>query len=345
MKPKQIIILSLILGILAIGILLKSWIRSSDESVDPVRSKEAPVAEFDPAKVERVLISGGTRTPDVELVKEKGSWKVKSLWNAEADPSKVEAFLQKLRSARGELRGTGKKLFPDFGIQDTTALSIRLLGAGGVSLADLRLGRKKAGQEGYFIRSAAGEDVYLVDLKMAELLGIFMDFEKAVPASGFWADLNLFHLNPEKVTKITIYHLKGDQKTLGLGMLGAADPQDPVKKVWKFLRAEMSSPIDPEKLLKFITVLSSIRAQAVMDPAGKDYGVEKPVWQMAVTEGNRKILLNAGPKAAKEDLYYVKTSLSPSVFSLSSGYFDDLNVDDTRFVKETAPAAGSKKKI
>jgi len=339
MKPKQIILLSVILGILVLGILLKSWIRSVGDRSSSAQVSGALIAEFDTAKVDRILIAKGPSTPAVELARENGVWKIKSLWDAKADPVKVASFIQQLRSCRGELRGTGKNLFPDFGIQEADAFSIKLLDAGDKPLADLRLGKKRVGEEGYFIRKATSEDVFLVDLKMAELLGLFVDFEKATPSSEFWADLSLFNLDPEKVTKITLYHLKGEERTMALGLIRAADPRDPTKNIWKFLRKDMTLPLDSEKVLKFIAILMSVKAQKVVDPAGKDYGFEKPVWQLAITSGDKKILLNAGPKNAANDLYYVKNSVGSSVFALNAGYFDDLNSDDLHFVKEAAPAA------
>ena len=131
---------------------------------------------------------------------------------------------------------------------------------------------------------------------------------------------------------------------MALGLVRETDPKEPSKNSWKFMRKDMTSPVDPGKVLKFIATLASIKAQKVVDPSGKDYGLEKPVWQLGVTEGDKKTLLSAGPKAAKEELYYVKNSSENTLFSLSAGYFDDLNSDDTRFVKESAPAGVTEKK-
>jgi len=279
----------------------------------------------------------------VELAKENGVWKVKSLWNVQADPAKVKKLIERLRGVRGELRGSGKKLFPDFGIQDAEAFSIRFLGAGNAPILDLRLGTKQAGESAYFFRKATGEEVYLADVHMAELLGISTDLQEAVPANPFWADFSLFDLNPEKVTKITVYLLKDQEKTMITGLVRLTDPKDPLKTSWKFLRKDMTSSLDPDKVLKFIAVLKSVRAEKALDPSGQGYGLEKPVWQLAVTEGNKKTLLNAGSKDEKGELFYVKRSGDPAVFGLKASFFDDLNVDDTYFVKDVPPSAESEK--
>ncbi len=360
MKPKQIIVLSIIFVILALGILLKSWVRSAGDNAGPAGGERVAFAEFNSSKLERILISRpgktdeprpvlqagrGSQSSVVELAKENGVWKVKSLWDAKADPAKVEKLIQELRSAQGELRGTEKKLFADFGIQDTDAFSIKLFGTGNTSLADLRLGTKQAGEKAYFMRQTTSENVYLVDVNMAELLGIQTAFNEATPVSLFWADLSLFNLDPEKVTKITVYLLKGEEKMMITGLERETDPKDPLKSSWKFLRKDMLSSPDSDKVLKFIAVMNSIRAEKVVDPDGKGYGLEKPVWQLAVTEDNKKTLFNAGPKDEKERLCYVKRSGDPTVFDLNVSFFADLNVDDTHFVKDAAPASDPKKEM
>jgi hypothetical protein len=371
MKTKQIIILSVIFGVLALGILLKSWIRSAGDKKAAMQENSVALAEFDPLKLERVLISRGSQASSVELVKENSVWKVKSLWNAKADSVKVEKLIQKLHSARGELRVSGKRFFPDFGIQDEDAFSIKLFGAGDALLQDFRVGTKQAGESAFFIRKAASEKVYLVDVNMAELLGIYSASNGAASKSDFWADLSLFNLNPEKAAKITLYLLKGEEKTRVMGLEREADAKDPLKSSWKFMHKATRALPDPDKVLKFIAAMNSLRAQKAVDPGGKEYDFEKPVWQLSVTEdgppakqdearlsinpsesgrgspsatrpssqGGKKTLLNAGPKDEKKELCYVNRLGDPSVFELNLSFFNDLNVDDTHFFKDAPPAA------
>ena len=342
MKPKQIIILSVILAILALGILLKAGVRvfRGDDQVLTTQ-----VFHMTPSWLEKIQIGRGVKASSVELGRENGVWKVKSLWNAKADLSKIKDLLDKLWAAERmqEFRGKGKELFPDFGITEQDAFSLKFFSAN-KTFIDLRLGIKKAG-ESYFIRKAGDDSVYLIDADMAGLLGIFNDFAEATPASLFWADLGLFSLDPEKVTKIMIYHLEADEKTPVLGLVREIDPKDSTKSLWKFERKVLTSIPDPDKVLKFIAILASLKAQKIVDPEGKGYGLEKPVWQMVVTEGDKKTLLSAGMKDAKEDFYYVKTSSEPSVFSLSGSFFGDLNVDDKHFLKDVPAVPAEKKNL
>lgn len=340
MTKKQILILSVIFGFLALGILLKTGVRVFREDNRVVMTK---VIHLTPSSLDQILLGKGSERSSIELVKENGVWKVKSLWNAKADFSKISDLLGKLELAMRtqEPRGKGKNLFPDFGITDQDAFSLKFVSAN-KTLMDLRLGVKKSG-EGYFIRKTGDDSVYFIETDMAGLLGIYADFEKATPSSAFWADLSLFNLDPEKVTKIAVFRMKGDEKAMAAGLERETDPKDPAKSSWKFLRESMTSVPDPEKILRFIATLSSIKAKNVVDPAGKEYGLGKPVWQLVVTEGNKETILDAGPKNEKEGIYFVRASSDASVFSLGATYFDDMNVDDTHFMKD-APAAAEPKK-
>jgi hypothetical protein len=350
MDKKQILILSVILGILALGILVKSWVRSTQETVLPAQGEGVILADFDPSRIERILIGrsltqaeGGSSGSPMELVKEKGAWKVKSLWNADADSAKVEKFLGQFHAVRGELRGTGKKLFPDFGIQEKEAFSIELFDSKEALVAEFLIGTKQAGENGFFIRGPSSEEVYLADLGLTEILGMNEDVLPEAPPSGVWADLRLFKVDPEKVTRITVFQMKEDQKSMVAGLERTVDLQDQAKNSWKFLRKEMTLPLDPAKVSRFIAVMNSLRAEKVMDPLGKGYGLEKPVWQLAVTEGSKKTILNAGSEDEKEGRRFVSRPGDPTIFALQSPFFDDLNIDDTHFVKDIALDAEAQK--
>ena len=173
---------------------------------------------------------------------------------------------------------------------------------------------------------------------MADLLGIYTAFEEGKPLSDYWADLGLFNLQPDRVKKIIIHHFSNDQKIPITGLGLTPDKVDPKKTSWDFLRPELSSRLDPDKVIRFIATLNSIKGQKIMDPAGKGYGLEKPVTEIAVTEGDKEIVLSVGLKDKKEGFYYAKVSTSPSIFRINGYFFGDLDVDDARFFKESSPA-------
>ncbi|HNX67901.1 MAG TPA: DUF4340 domain-containing protein [Candidatus Omnitrophota bacterium] len=341
MNQRTIFILSVIFGALVLGLGVQALFRAYDRTTaGSGRDGSVLAVSFDPAKVEKILIgrpvqpAGRAAVAPVELVKDGAAWKVKNLWNAKADPAKIKTLLQKIGALRGEFRGSGKDLFPDFGITDTEAFSLKFEAASDVSVLDLRIGTKPAGN-GYFVRKAGGNDVYFAEIDLAGLFGIFTPFEDAIPAGDFWADVTLFDLAPEKVRKITVNHIRGTEKQMTAGCALEKDPKDPAQTTWVFLqRADRSFALDPDKVLRFIATLNSVKAQKVVDPAGKDYGLEKPAWEIAVTEGERETVLSLGAKDEKTSSYFVKISAVPAIFQLSAYYAEDLQIDDSRFMKE-----------
>ena len=344
MKRNQIIILGIILGALVAATLLKTVVQKMDpRTAKGTQLYGALAFDFTPGKVERILLARGMETPSVELVKTNGFWKVKSLWNAAANEGKVNNFLAKLRSAQGELRATEKNLFADFGIGDQEAFSIQLKGAENRSFLDLRIGAKPVDREGYFLRKAAGDEVYFTDMNMAELLGIFTEFTKAVPLSGYWADLALFHIDIDHCLSVVTEHLskeKGRTPVLGIRRDGTGD--DPSKNPWNFIKEEAPKKFaDPDKALRLLVALNSVQAQSVVDPNGKDYGLDTPLLEIAVSEKDRgEVRATFSPKNEKEDVYFVRVSDRPEVFKLSAHYFQDLDLKDEQLLKEAPAPAG-----
>jgi len=281
--------------------------------------------------------------PPVELVKEKDLWRVKSLWDVPADVTKVNHLLEKLSTAKGELRGNEKKLFEDFKIKNEDAFSMVISGDGGKVLLDLKVGTKQAGMQGCFLRQTASDEVYFSDVNMADLLGIYTPLEEGKPSSDYWADLTLFKFQPENVQKITVFQLKNGAKTGAAGIELVTDKSDPTKNSWKFLRQDLSSSIDPDKVIRFIATLNSIKAKNVVDPDGKGYGLEKPVLEIAVTAGGKETAISLGVNDEKAGGYYAKISDASSIFLVNGYYFGDLNIDDTHFFKESQPPADSQK--
>lgn len=348
MKKKQIIILSLILGALLAGTVLKALIQKTDPRTMPGFQSFGDLAfHFEPGNVEKILLGRGGKVP-VELVKVNGRWEIPSLWGAAALEGKVINLLEKIRGIRWESRATGQKFFADFGISDEEAFSMQLMGRGTAPLLDLRVGTKPVGQNGYFLRKASGDEVYFTDTNMAELLGIFRDFAEALPSPDFWPDLKLFDIKIDRVSSVVVNHLsEGKERVPTLGIRRDAAGDDPSKNPWNFIKEETpAKTVDPEKVLRFLVALNSTEAQNVVDPSGNDYGLDAPVLEIAVTEKDRgEVRVALSPKGAKREIYFVKVSNRPEVFKVMANYFDfrDLDMKDEQLLKEASAAEVSPK--
>lgn len=338
MNKKQILVLSVIFAVLALGLAMRFLMKKQDLTV----AKEVYASlsfSFDPEKIERILIALGPQAAPVELVKQNGQWRVKNLWDAVADGEKVKNLLDTVRGAKGELRSADNSVLKDFGITDQAAISLKLMGTGKTPLLDLKIGTQKAGYGGFFVRKSGASEVYFVDAPFDRLFGIFMPDPGTKLAPDFWADLRLLTLDPEKVKKIMILHLKDDAVKEISGVERLAQKDAPPEGGWKLVGPQRPMPVDSGKVLRFIAAMNSIRAKGIADPAGTNYGLEKPVWKLVVTEGDKTVTLEAGPKDEKEGVYFMKVRDVPQVFRLAAEFFEDLDLKDEQFLKETPKAA------
>ncbi|MBU9888286.1 MAG: DUF4340 domain-containing protein [Candidatus Omnitrophica bacterium] len=338
MKPKQIIVLSIILGILVAGVLFKSALRGQDpRTVRGPWSDEKSLLDFEPAKVEGIYLERrGKSVPPVSLVRKDVGWTVASRWDVLADESRVVRFLEKLRDLRGELRATGDRFYGDFGIGDAEAFTAQLTGKDGAALLDLRIGTKRAGREGYFLRRAGTDTIYLTETDLGELLGIFTDLSEAAPSADPWVDLSLFELPVDEVVSVVI---ERDRMPV-LGIRRGTGGEGATENAWSFVRTGTpAKTVDPDKALHLLVAFNSIRAQKVVDPKSGDHGLNAPVLEITVTRKERgEVRVTVGAKDAKEDAYFVKISGRPGIFKLSADDFQELDITDERLVRETPSA-------
>lgn len=347
MKKKQIIILCLVLGVLLAGIIFKTFVRGTDpRTVSGPQLEGDPAFRFDTAQVEKILLEHKGKAPPVELAKVNGRWEVKTLWGARADEGKVLRFLEEVRGLHWELRAADKKFFSDFGIDDPEAYSVQLAGTGDAPLLDLRVGTKQAGRSGFFLRKASEDEVFFTETDIAELLGIFSAFADAAPRPDYWADLTLFDIHIDRALSVVIERLSGGKERVpALGVRREAEGEDLSKNAWKFTAAgSPAKAVDPDKVLKLLIALNSVKAQTVVDPHGKDYGLKAPVLEIAVTEkGRGEVRITVGAKDEKADVYFVKSSDRPGIFQLSANDFQDLDRKDEQLVQEAPAAQGPPK--
>lgn len=335
MNNRHILILSVILGVLVLGVLVKDlFSRIRDRTAAGVHP---PLSfTFDPEKIGRIEIGRGVKKFPVTLVKKGSGWQVKDLWNAKADDPKVSELLEGLRGMKGELRSSDASALADFGITDADAFSLMLGGSDGGTIMDLRIGSRRAGHDGAFFRRAGSSEVYYTETGLDRILGVYFPAEEQVPDPAFWADLALFNLAPDEVSRIEINGIKGGTSVLSLGIERTADG-------WKLIGPHEKRPVDPGKVLGYIAILNSVRAQGIEDPAGKSYGLEQPVWRLTVTAGGKQQVLEAGPQRTKGNVYFMKFRDRPEVFRLTAYYFEDLNVKNDHFSASDGSASGGEK--
>ena len=68
------------------------------------------------------------------------------------------------------------------------------------------------------------------------------------------------------------------------------------------------------------------------DPAAKDYGFDRPRWQMKLgLEGNQELVIKAGDEDPETKAIYMQVTGEPVVFQLPSYNYQNIDIDDSKF--------------
>lgn len=178
MKPKSIFIFLVVLPILALAaILLFRQIQGPSRiSVDISRVEKIQLGRAGPAE-----------TPEahtlITIVKAKGEgrndWRIPDLSNAQADPEKVNQFLNEIATlSRGrKWQGVNKIVF-----------RISLFDAQWSPLAMLLVGSARDGQGRLYVIAEDSKGVYLADPRLLQAMGILGDPTAEQPRSDYWIE-------------------------------------------------------------------------------------------------------------------------------------------------------------
>ena len=136
--------------------------------------------------------------------------------------------------------------------------------------------------------------------------------------------------------EITISRLKDGVTALRAGVVKEEEggPGEPER--WKLIGPQESLSADPDKVLRFIVTLNSLRAQAVADPN------QKQAWTIGLATGvkDRKARRKRnGPfrrrERFKEYVYFVKRRDRSEVYRLNGYYFEDMNITNEKLIEDT----------
>lgn len=335
MKPRQLLFLAAIFALLILIVVL----RQLKQPPELATEEYAPLdLSFDEAQLGKIELYASKREGDespVSLVKDQTDWKIPTLWNARADSDKIEGFLTLIKSAKGEIRANDRSLFEDFGIRDEEAFHVKLSDQADHELLHLLIGTKKADYQTLFVRKKDSDHVYMTNANLYGQIGIYGDPDTNAPKSDYWASTQLAHYEDESVKEIEKIRFQDGREIVTASVALAVDPYDSTKKEWTFKRDGIPFPIDPEKIKQFLSSIKSWRAMEVLNPTSKDYGFATPVWRLSIgREGSEPIMLTAGPHDSEADAYPIQVSTEPVVYQLSKYYFENLDIDDSKFFRD-----------
>lgn len=334
MKPKQLIFLAIVLTILAGAVFL----RGLRKPAEIAQEEFAPIdLSFDWEKVSKIQIGKGggdekSLTLFTMIKSDKGQWHIPDFGNARTDQEKITRLFDEIRKSKGELRAKDPALFPDFKIGEHDAYRILLFDSDWKSILSLYIGAKLGGDNLIFIRRGDANDVYLSEANLLGELGIYGDPEKEKPTMEYWAATDIVKIETDQVSKIETRRFQQGSEILTTSVVREVEPADPTKKKWRYTRPGTPFVLDAEKIKQFLLTLGSWRATKVLDAKAKDYGFANPSWQMRLrVEGSQELTLTAGAQDPETQSYYMQSSLEPVVFLLNWHYFENFDIDDSKF--------------
>ncbi len=330
MKLKQIIILSAVLALLVVGVIYKN----SQRPVELTTQEYTPLdLSFEAEKVSKIItsrkISSGEEKGEskVEIIKGAAGWQVKSLFGARGDSVKIQALLDKIKNAEGELRGEGKELFSDFSITDDDAFHVALWDSSGNEILNIAIGSKKSGQS-VFVRKKGSDKIHLSSTDLLSALGFFGDVEKETPKSEYWASNEYLFFDAAKANKISVSRFEN-----GVETVSALVVKENGK--WKYPADKYPAALDPDKVSKHLESMKAWRANKVLDPKAKDYGFATPrgMIRVGVEEGPETVV-TIGAEDTENSMYYLQAAGEPVVYEIAKYFVENLDIDDSKFFKE-----------
>lgn len=321
MKIRELYILLAILAFLGAGILVRNAQKSPQLAVEEFTALDL---SFDPDKVRRIILSEGGG--QVELQRGDAGWKTELFGEVKVSGEKVENFLNGIRNAKGEQRGSGKEILSDFGISDDLALHISLYPSSGNALLEILLGTKSAGDGHVFLRRKDSVTVYRAEADLFALMGIEGGASTVKPSKEFWAATQFMSVNTGRVRGITISKFDKGRETVLADVSGSGTE-------WTFKQPGMPFPVSPQRVSRLLEAMNTWQADKLLDPAAKDYGFSNPFWQMKVKfeDGTEKVY-KAGGRDKETEAVYMQASGDPAVFQFSKSNFGELDITDTYFI-------------
>lgn len=191
------------------------------------------------------------------------------------------------------------------------------------------IGTKKADYGTLFVRKKNSAAVYLTEANLLAQMGVFGKPELDEPQPDFWALKKIASFDTAKVTKIeSLQFQKGTP----------ASSHSLVKEggIWKFSDQSFPFPPGAEKILQYLNGINNNQAEKILDPKAKDYGFQKPRWQLRVTQGSGSLVeLTVGDAETKDEAsFYLQVSGAPAVFLISKYYIENMTVSADWFVSD-----------
>ncbi len=260
--------------------------------------------------LDRITLGQGDQDVAVDLVRDPDGWKVASAWGVPAAESRITGLLKAVSGLSGEFRSDKAEVVADYGLDDSTAVHIRLY-KDDKPVVSLEVGGRSQGQPGNFVRRTGDNAVYLSTASLLSPLGIYGD--PTVPKSRHFLELQAVKEDRLAVDRIILRDGKSVlemHKEFTVTETDSSDTTDAEPKVdrtvWEWqLDKPRRKALAKTKADGVLGTLISIRATDVADPTADPatYGLDEPrrTATLVMEDGSRVILEFGNEREAEGD--------------------------------------------
>lgn len=323
MKPKHLAILGIVALLLVGLVVLKEWSEQPPDIVqeaglEPLVPEGITAGDF--AKLE--LYKGDK--PDAKVVLARSddgtAWRVASQFDAPVDTKKIDDYLDKIASIKGEPRpvGEGEGVLAEYDLSDDKAFHVIGYKKGEDQPAAHILIGKEAGPQTVFARSQGANDVYQTDANLRREAGVY-SAEAELKAEN-WLNKKILELTPENVTRLALNSpdnrlvLEKREKPAPEQPKPAEEtPAEPAAETpppapsfqWAVAEgAPDGKPFKEASVDEYLQGFRSLYAADVADPAKlAEWGLDQPMYRTAITlkDQPEELVIEGGkPKAETE---------------------------------------------
>ena len=345
MKFKKLLFLIAVLAVLVVaGLVKRVHVQKAEQDQQKAAVAVQPLLKsLETSEVSKLSCQAGDDDKGAVLLRkqESGDWVVESHFGARAKKWQVDQLLKNVSSAKGELRSDSAEVLGDYRLLENQAVHLRFFGASGKELCHLLISPERAPAWQNFVRLAGSKQVLLISGDLLSNLGVNKKEDKPDPKN--FTDLQAVKLDVSKVTKIETNASKTPWT------LVKTEDKEKKKPVWNF---EPPAPgqkeeVDPDKVSNFISSLTRLNGQSVLDPKAAGYGFdEKPFWiRLSHTKDDKPVQteLYLGKPDAEKKTAALKVMPEGLVYEVNGASTEAVKTDRANFVKEGTPKKSEKK--
>lgn len=281
---------------------------------------------------------GPDRDPRLVLEKADDSWRIYSRFGARAKNTAVKGLIKSLSGLKGEFRSDASDLLADYGLDEKTAMGIRIFTTGQDKPAQTLLVGKQAGRNTWFVRLDGSNTVYTVDADLRRQVGASSGNLHLAPDYKVMADLDLLDIPARDVrqvrlkTPFTEYRLEKEEAEKADAASKTDPPGDKKADTWIIAGGKFPFTLKQDGPRKMIDQAVRLKAQDVVGSLDTEtresFGLDAPKMEIALTSPKVTTRLLVGKPMAEETLpggsYYVSLDHDPLVYSVSRQQIDNL---------------------